>query len=84
MTAQPTGHVMWSPDPIEQRYARHTIEDVLLLPADAPRVERHDGVMLVFAYDLITDHYQSVAGSDEELVLTKPFDIRLPLADLTP
>ena len=39
MTAEPTGHVMWSPDPIWQRLAVHTLEDVLKLPEDAPRVE---------------------------------------------
>jgi hypothetical protein len=32
MTAEPTGHVMWSPDPISQRLASYTLEDVLLLP----------------------------------------------------
>jgi Uma2 family endonuclease len=191
MTAQPTGHLMWSPDPIKQRYARYTIEDVLRLPDDAPRVELHDGVMLVvpsptydhqdvagllwlwlrrhaprdfrasqatgvalsvdttyepdvllvdadidgarhyakpdqvtlvvevvspgtkkrdrmekpveyaaagiphfwrieqdplhvFAYDLVDGQYQLVADSDTELVLTKPFEIRLPIADITP
>jgi len=47
MTAEPTGHVMWSPDPIRQRLASHTLEDVLKLPADAPRVELRDGVMIV-------------------------------------
>ena len=43
MTAEPTGHVMWSPDP------------VLTLPDDVPRVE-----------------------------LTEPFEIRLPIRDITP
>jgi Uma2 family endonuclease len=47
VTAEPTGHVMWSPDPIRQRLAAHTIEDVLNLPDDAPRVELSDGVMIV-------------------------------------
>jgi len=47
MTAEPTGHVMWSPDPIRQRLAGYTIEDVLGLPSDAPRVELRDGVMIV-------------------------------------
>jgi len=47
MTAQPTGHVMWAPDPIKQRLAIYTIEDVLSLPSDAPRVELNDGVMVV-------------------------------------
>ena len=47
MTAEPTGQVMWSPDPIRQRLAAHTLEDVLNLPDDAPRVELSDGVMIV-------------------------------------
>lgn len=47
MTAQPTGHVMWTPDPIRQRAANYTVEDVLELPDDSPRVELSDGVMVV-------------------------------------
>jgi len=47
MTAEPIGHVMWTPDPIRQRSADHTVEDVLNLPDDAPRVELRDGVMIV-------------------------------------
>jgi Uma2 family endonuclease len=47
MTAEPTGHVMWSPDPTKQRLAVYTLEDVLKLPDDAPRVELTDGVMTV-------------------------------------
>jgi Uma2 family endonuclease len=47
MTAQPAGRVMWAPDPIKQRLAIYTIEDVLSLPDDAPRVELNDGVMIV-------------------------------------
>ncbi|SNY05726.1 Uma2 family endonuclease [Paractinoplanes atraurantiacus] len=47
MSAEPTGHVMWSPDPIRQRLANHYLEDVLALPDDAPRVELRDGVMIV-------------------------------------
>jgi hypothetical protein len=60
MTAEPTGHVMWSPDPIKQRHAVYSLEDVLLLPDDAPRVELRDGVMIVVpspAYD-----HQDIAG----------------------
>lgn len=50
MTAQPIDPVpagMWVPDPIRQRLARYTIEDVLALPDDAPRVELRDGVLVV-------------------------------------
>ncbi len=191
MTAEPTGHAPWFPDPIRQRYARFTVEDLLRLPPDAPRVELRDGVMIVvptptgshqkinvllaswmmrhapdqfealmavgvalsfkdtvepdvvllrrpvvldhhvydvadvalaveivspgtkrrdrlekpaefaaagvphywrieqnpvhvFAYDLIGEEYQLVADSDTELVVEKPFEIRLPIADITP
>ncbi len=191
MTAEPTGHVPWFPDPLMQRYARFTIEDVLALPPDAPRVELRDGVMIVvpsptighqdigillwtwfkrnapkdlrpgaavgvavgaqdtfepdvvllrepvndknhffpasqvvvgvevvspgtmrrdrldkpaeyaaagishywrieqdpvhvFAYELAGDSYRLVADSETELVLEKPFEIRLPIRDITP
>jgi Uma2 family endonuclease len=191
MTAEPAGHVMWTPDPIKQRLAAYTVEDVLLLPDDAPRVELRDGVMIVvpspsighqkignlvwlwllqhapevfepatavgvavslndslepdvlllhrpitfthhfvvpdqvalvvevvspgtkrrdrlekpaeyaaagiphywrieqdplhvFAYDLVEGRYELVADSADELVLTAPFEIRLPISDITP
>ena len=191
MTAEPTGHVMWSPDPIRQRLANFSLEDVLNLPDDAPRVELRDGVMIVvpsptfahhdianllwlwfrqnapekfqvgtalgvalgwqdslepdvllfrapvaetnhfflpeqvaiavevvspgtkrrdrfekpvdyalagvthfwrieqdpvhvFAYDLVDGRYELVADSDTELVLSAPFEIRLPIRDVTP
>ncbi|MFC4067405.1 Uma2 family endonuclease [Actinoplanes subglobosus] len=47
MTAEPVGPVVWAPDPVKQRNAGHTIEDVLALPDEAPRVELSDGVLLV-------------------------------------
>ncbi|MEV0809113.1 Uma2 family endonuclease [Micromonospora sp. NPDC050200] len=50
MTAQPIDPAaagMWTPDPIRQRLASYTIEDVLALPDDAPRVELGDGVLVV-------------------------------------
>ncbi|WP_433827346.1 Uma2 family endonuclease [Actinoplanes sp. CA-015351] len=47
MTAEPAGQLMWSPDPMMQRLAAFTVEDVLSLPDDAPRVELRDGVMIV-------------------------------------
>lgn len=191
MTAESAGHVMWTPDPIKQRLATYTVEDVLHLPDDAPRVELRDGVMIVvpsptydhqdiggllwywlrqhaprefrasqatgvavsldttfepdvllvnadvaganhysladhvtlvveivspgtrkrdrlekpaeyaaasirhywrieqgpvhvFAYDLVGGQYELVADSDTELVLSAPFDIRLPISDITP
>jgi len=39
--------MMWQPDPVRQMRANFTIEDVLNLPEDAPRVELVDGVMVV-------------------------------------
>jgi Uma2 family endonuclease len=60
MTAQPTGHVMWTPDPIKQRLAIYTIEDVLSLPDDAPRVELDDGVM--FVVPAPTYDHQDISG----------------------
>lgn len=47
MTAEPTTPAPWAPDPIKQRTGDYLIEDVLLLPDDAPRVELRDGVILV-------------------------------------
>lgn len=48
MTAQALpARSLWTPDPVRQRLADYTIEDVLALPDDAPRVELRDGVLLV-------------------------------------
>ena len=60
MTAQSAGHVMWTPNPVKQRLAAHTVEDVLLLPADAPRVELLDGVMILVPSP--TYNHQDIAG----------------------
>jgi Uma2 family endonuclease len=38
----------------------------------------------VFAYDLVDGRYELVADSDTELVLSAPFEIRLPIQDITP
>jgi Uma2 family endonuclease len=38
----------------------------------------------VHAYTLDGDAYRQVAATAEELVLTEPFDIRLPVSDLVP
>jgi len=38
----------------------------------------------VFAYDLVGGGYELVADSTEELVLTAPFEIKLPIRDITP
>ena len=191
MTAEPIGHVRWTADPIKQRSKAYTVEDVLALPDDMPRVELSDGVpspvpppsgghqkinyrvvawlernapadlealiavgvltsfrdtlepdvtllrkpvdfdhhyypaaqvvlaveivspstkrrdrlekpamyaaagvphfwrieqnpIHVFAYDLVDRRYELVADSADELVLTAPFDIKLPIRDITP
>jgi Uma2 family endonuclease len=50
MSAQPVesgAHPRWSPEFTRQRLGNYTIEDVLALPEDAPRVELRDGVMIV-------------------------------------
>ena len=38
----------------------------------------------VHAYDLVEGRYQRVADSADELVLAAPFEIRLPIRDITP
>jgi Uma2 family endonuclease len=60
VTAEPAGHVMWSPNPLRQRLANHTVEDVLLLPDDAPRVELSDGVMILVPSP--THDHQDITG----------------------
>ena len=49
MTAEPIDPrgPSWSPDPVRQRLAGYTLDDVLAVPDDAPRVELVDGVMFV-------------------------------------
>ena len=47
MTAEPVGETVWSLDLVKQKRAGFTIEDVLALPDDAPRVELSDGALLV-------------------------------------
>jgi Uma2 family endonuclease len=47
MTAEPHVQVMWSPDPVKQKLRDYTVEDVLDLPDDAPRVELDNGVVIV-------------------------------------
>lgn len=48
VTAQPMDHYPppWSPDPVRQKLANYTIEDILDLPRESPRVELVDGRML--------------------------------------
>ena len=45
MTAEAPARAMWVPDPMRQRLADYTVEDILLLPDDAPRCELTDGVI---------------------------------------
>jgi Uma2 family endonuclease len=50
----------WQPDPIRQRRADHTLEDIINLPEDTPRVELYDGVMRVVPSP--TEDHQDIAG----------------------
>jgi Uma2 family endonuclease len=191
MTAEPIGELVWSPDPMRQKLASYTVEDVLRLPDYAPVMELTDGVLTavpsptgghqeinslliqwlrrnlpegyqsliavgllvdgdttrepdalilrspvdldrhfflpsqtvvvveivsagakrrdrlekpglyasagirhywrieqkpvhVFAYDLVEGRYELAADSAEELVLSRPFEIKLPIRDITP
>ena len=43
----PTSPGPWCPDPMRQQRADYTLEDLLALPDDAPRVELVDGVIQV-------------------------------------
>lgn len=47
MTAESVGDVVWRPDLAKLKSAGYTVEDVLNLPDDAPRVELVDGVLAV-------------------------------------
>ncbi|MEU8327067.1 Uma2 family endonuclease [Micromonospora sp. NPDC048839] len=38
----------------------------------------------VYAYDLVDGRYELAADSAEELIVAKPFDIRLSVRDITP
>ena len=60
MAAESTGRVMWAPDMMKQRLATYTIEHVLSLPDDAPRVELSDGVMIVVPAP--TYDHQDISG----------------------
>jgi Uma2 family endonuclease len=62
MTAEPIDehHAPWQPDPMRQQAASYTIEDLLSLPPDAPRVELIDGVILVAPSP--TEPHQDITG----------------------
>src|SRR5262245_62363831 len=61
MSAQPIRFdAPWSPDPMRQRLADYTVEDVLHLPERSPRIELVDGVMLVVPSPTL-DH-QDIVG----------------------
>ncbi|GAB7047276.1 Uma2 family endonuclease [Catenuloplanes indicus] len=49
MSAEPIGPeaAVWQPDPVRQALANYTLQDLLNLPPDAPRVELVDGVIHV-------------------------------------
>lgn len=114
VAAVPPERARWAgPDLHRQRSASYTVEDVLALPDDAPRVvevvlpgsRRRDrfekpadyaagGIkhywrieqdpVRVYAFELIGDGYKLVADAADELVLDRPFEIRLPVRDITP
>ncbi|MFI1991263.1 hypothetical protein [Actinoplanes sp. NPDC020271] len=93
MTAETIGYGRWSPDPIRQRLATLSLEDVLNLPDDTPRIELRDGTTIAVpaptfghdhAYELVNGRYELVADSDTELVLSASFDIALPIRDIAP
>lgn len=46
------------------------------------RIEQHP--VHVFAYDLVGGRYELAADSAETLVLSRPFELTLPIRDLTP
>jgi Uma2 family endonuclease len=46
------------------------------------RIEQ--GPVRVHAYDLVDGRYELVAQSETELVLSAPFEIRLPIREITP
>jgi hypothetical protein len=47
MTAEPTDPSVRAPDPVRQPARAHPLEDLFMLPDDAPRVELADGVLSV-------------------------------------
>jgi Uma2 family endonuclease len=59
VTTQLTERRGWLPDPDRQRLADHTIEDVLTLPDDAPRVEVRAGLLVPVPRPTIT-HQRTV------------------------
>ncbi|WP_245563566.1 Uma2 family endonuclease [Longispora albida] len=63
MTASPAERLYpapWAPDPIRQRLANYTVEDVLAFPEDAPRVELAEGKVIVVPAP--TPDHQDIAG----------------------
>jgi Uma2 family endonuclease len=118
MTAEQIGELEWSPDPMKQKRAVHTVGPVdfdhhFYLPEQvvtaieivSPGTRRHDRFLKpalyasagiphywrieqnpvhVFAYELVDGRYELAADSAEKLVLSKPFEIELPIRDITP
>ncbi|MEV1287560.1 Uma2 family endonuclease [Micromonospora sp. NPDC049679] len=63
MSAEPIADELpapWQPDPVRQRLADYTLEDLLNLPPDAPRVELVDGVIHVVPSP--TEDHQDITG----------------------
>ena len=52
---------------------------------DIPHFRRiEQGPLHVHAYDLVNGRYEPAGDSDTELVLSAPFEIKLPIRDITP
>ena len=62
MIAEPIDDIgtPWQPDPMRQKAGSYTIEDLLSLPPDAPRVELFDGVVHVLPSP--TEPHQDITG----------------------
>ena len=97
MTAQPSESWVprrrWVPDESRQLAANYTVEDRrdrfqkpgAYAGAGIPHYWRiEQDPVHVYAYDLdATGAYQLIADSDTELVLSRPFEIRLPIGAIT-
>ncbi|MEH1166633.1 hypothetical protein V6V47_14735 [Micromonospora sp. CPCC 205539] len=54
------------------------------MPAEEVSRRIEQNPLDVYAYDLVDGRYELAADSAEELIVAKPFDIRLRLRDVTP
>jgi Uma2 family endonuclease len=100
MTAEATGHVMWSPNhfylaeqvmvAVEVVSRSTKRRDRLEKPAEYEAVgiphywRIEQEPVHLFAYDLVGDHYELVDDSTDVLSLAKPFPLELRIRDITP